>query len=74
MGDRYGRPDVNDISVGSSILNMMYRYGIRYIDMVIYHIDMVILDIDMGYGRMIWEKTVTIWSSSISIWDDTTQF
>jgi len=27
---------------------MVYRYGIWYIDMVIYHIDMVILDIDMG--------------------------
>jgi hypothetical protein len=37
-----------------------YRYGIRYIDMVIHHIDMVILDIDMGYGLMIWEATVSI--------------
>ena len=27
---------------------MCYRFGIWYIDMVIYHIDMVILDIDMG--------------------------
>jgi len=39
---------------------MGYRYGIRYIDMVIYHIHMVILDIDMGYGLMIWELTVSI--------------
>ena len=27
---------------------MVYRYGMWYIDMVIYHIDVVILDIDMG--------------------------
>ena len=48
---------------------MAYRFGIRYVDMVIYHIDMVILDIDVGDGLMIWERTVSIWSSSISIWD-----
>jgi len=48
---------------------MGYRYGIRYIDMVIYHIDMVILDIDLGHGLMIWEMTVSISSSPISIWD-----
>jgi len=48
---------------------MEYRFGIGYIDVVIYHIDMVILDIDIGYGLMIWEMTVSIWSSPISIWD-----
>jgi len=48
---------------------MRYRFGIRYIDMVIYHIDMVILDIDMGYGLIIWEMRVSIRSSPISIWD-----
>jgi len=48
MGDRYGRSDINGISIGCSIWNMGYRFGIRYIDMVIYYIDMVILDIDMG--------------------------
>ena len=38
---------------------MGYRYGIRYIDMVIYHIDIqyyidvVIPDIGMGYGLII---------------------
>jgi hypothetical protein len=48
---------------------MGYQFGIRYIDMVVYHIDMVILDIDMGYGLMIWEMTVSIRSSPISIWD-----
>ena len=31
-----------------SIWDMGHRFGIRCIDMVIYHIDMVILDIDMG--------------------------
>jgi len=46
-----------------------YRYGTRFIDMVIHHIDMVILDIDMGYGLMIWERRGLIWSSPISIWD-----
>ena len=51
MGDRYGRSDVNEISIGLSIWNMLYRYGIWCIDMVIYHIDMVILDIDMEYGH-----------------------
>ena len=49
MGDRYGRSDVNEISIGISIWDMSYRTGIWYIDMVIYHIDMVILHIDMGY-------------------------
>jgi hypothetical protein len=44
------------------------RYGICYVDMLIYHIDMVILDVDMGYGLTIWEMTVSIWSSPISIW------
>jgi len=48
MGDRYGRSDINEIPIGISIRNMCYRFGIRYIGMVIYHIDMVILDIDMG--------------------------
>jgi len=33
---------------------MGYRYGLRFVDMVIYHIDMVMLDIDMEYGLMIW--------------------
>jgi len=28
---------------------MGYHFGIRYIEMVIYHIDMVNLHIDMGY-------------------------
>jgi len=42
MGDRYGRSDINAISIGISIWNMCYRFGIWYIDMVI-------LDIDMGY-------------------------
>ena len=49
--------------------DMEIRFGIRYIDMVIYHIDMVILDIDMGYGLMIWEMTVSVRPSPISIWD-----
>jgi hypothetical protein len=50
---------------------MDYRYGIWYVDMVIYHIDMVILDIEMGYGLlvMIWEMIVSIRSSPISIWE-----
>jgi len=69
MGDRIGRSDTNEISIGISIWDMGYRFGIPYIDMVIYHIDMVILDIDMAHGLMIWEMTVSIWSSWISIWD-----
>jgi len=69
MGDLYGRSDINEISIGISIWSMVCRFGIRYIDMVIYHIDIVILDIDMGYGLMIWEMKVLIWSSPISIWD-----
>jgi hypothetical protein len=48
---------------------LCHRYGIWYIDMVIYHIDNVILDIDMGYDLMIWERTASIWSFSISVWD-----
>ena len=54
MGYRYGRSDINEISIGLSIAiglsisNMVYRYGTSFINMVIYHIDMVILDIDMG--------------------------
>jgi len=69
MGDRYGRSDINEISIRISKWDMGYRFGIRYIDMVIYHIDMVILDIDMGYGLMIWEMTVSIWSSSVSMFE-----
>jgi hypothetical protein len=69
MGDRYGRSDINGISIGISMWDMGYRFWIRYIDMVVYHIDMVILDIDMGYGLMIWKMTVSIWSSWRSIWD-----
>ena len=49
MGDRYGRSDIYEISIGLSLWNMVYRFVIRYNDMVIYHIDMVILEIDMGY-------------------------
>ena len=48
MGDRYGRSDINEISIGISTWNMGYRFGIRYMDMVIYHIDTVISHIDMG--------------------------
>jgi hypothetical protein len=69
MGYRYGRSDINAISIGISICDMEYRFGIRYIDMVVYHIDNVILDIDLGYGLMIWEMTVSIRSSWRSIWD-----
>ena len=47
-GDRYGRSDINEISIGISIWNMCYRFGLQYIDIVIYHIDMVISHIDMG--------------------------
>jgi len=50
MGDRCERSDINEISIGISIWDMGYRYGVWYIDMVIYPIDMVIRDIDMGYG------------------------
>jgi hypothetical protein len=67
MGDRHGRSDIDEISIRISTWNVCYRYGIRYIDMVIYHIDTVILDIDTEYGLMIWEMTVSILSSSISI-------
>ena len=52
MGDRYGRSiweiGHHEISIGISIWDMCYRYGIQCINMVIHHIDMVILDIDMG--------------------------
>jgi hypothetical protein len=47
MGYRYGRLHINEISIGISIRDMAYRYGIWYIDMVIYDIDMVILDINV---------------------------
>ena len=40
--------DINEISIGISIWDMVYRYEIWVIDMEIYHIDMVILHIDMG--------------------------
>jgi hypothetical protein len=40
MRDRYGRSDINEISIGISLWDMDYRYGIWYIDMVISHIDM----------------------------------
>jgi len=43
---------------------MGYQYGMRYIDMGIYHIDMVILDIDMEYGLMIWEMTASRYGTS----------
>ena len=69
MGDRYGRSDIHDISIGIEIWDMCYRYGIWYIDMVIYHIDMVILYFDMGYGLMTWEMTTSRLSSPISTWD-----
>jgi len=71
VGDRYGRSDVNRISIRMSKWNMGHQNGIWYIDMVIYrnHIDMVILDIDTGFGLLMWEMTVSIWSSPISIWD-----
>jgi len=67
-GDRYGRSDINGISIVISIWDMGYRYGILVIDIVIHHIDKIILDIDFGYGLMIWEMTVSIWSSWKSIW------
>ena len=50
MGARYGRSDINAISIGLSIWNISYRFRIRYVNMIIYHIDMVILEIDMGDG------------------------
>ena len=65
MGYRYGRSDFNEIS----IWDMGYRFGIRYIVMLMYHIDMAVLDIDVGYGLMIWEMTVSIWSSFTSMRD-----
>ena len=69
MGDRYGRSGINEMSMGLSVWNMVYRCGIWHIDMVNYHIDKDILDIDVGYGLMIWEMTVSTWSAPISIWD-----
>ena len=68
---RYGR-SIREIDMGhrtSMRYRYEYRYGIQFIDMVIYHIDTVILETDMGYGLMIWEMTTSIWLSSISIWD-----
>jgi hypothetical protein len=58
-----------EISMWISIWDLGYRFGIRCIDMVIYHIDVVILHIDMGYALMIWETIVSKWSSPISIGD-----
>jgi hypothetical protein len=55
---RDGRSVIDEISIGISIWDMGYRYGIRGVDIVIYHIDIVILDIDMGYGLMIWVMTL----------------
>jgi hypothetical protein len=49
MGDRYGRSDINEISIGMPIWDMGYRFGTWVIVMVIYHIDTVISHIDMGY-------------------------
>jgi hypothetical protein len=46
-----------------------YRYGIWANDVGDDSIDTVILDVGMGYGRMMWQMTVSIWSSWISIWD-----
>jgi len=69
MEARYGRSDINGISIGLSIWNMVYQNGIRYTDMAIHHIDVIILDIDVGYGLMIWEMTVSTRSSVISILD-----
>ena len=69
MGDLYRRSDVNGISIGMSIWDMGYRYGIWMTDTVIYHIDRVILDIDTLYWLIIGEMTVSICSSPISIWD-----
>jgi len=53
MEERYGRFGRREISIRISIWDMGYQFGMRYIDMVIYHIDMVILDINMGYGLLI---------------------
>jgi len=69
MGDRCGRSDMNEISIGLSVGNMGYRCGLQYVDMVIHHIDMVILGIDIGHVLMIWEMIVSIWEMTISIWD-----
>ena len=60
MGDRYGRSDIHEISIGISIWDVGSQFGIWCMDEIIYHIDMVILDIDMGYGLMMWEMTVSI--------------
>jgi hypothetical protein len=54
MGYRFGRSNINEISIGISVCDMGYRCWMWNIDMVIYHLDMVIRDIDMGYGLMIW--------------------
>jgi hypothetical protein len=50
-------------------IDMGHRYGIWYIEMVMYHINMVIMDLDMRHGLMTRDMTVTIRSSPISIWD-----
>ena len=65
MGDRYGRSDIDGISMGILIWNTVYRYGKWDIDIVIYHIGMVMLDISMEYWLMIWEMTLLMWSSPI---------
>jgi len=44
---------------------MYYRFGIRFIDMVIYRIDLVILDIDVGYGLMIWEMALALCEQTV---------
>jgi len=50
MEYRYVRSDINGISVGISIWNMGYRYGIWYINIMgDDDIDMIISCIDMGY-------------------------
>jgi len=49
MGDRYGLSDINEISIGVSIWDVGYRYGIWANDMGDDRIDVVILRIDMGY-------------------------
>jgi hypothetical protein len=61
LGDQYGRSDLNEISIVSSIWNMGHRYWTWYVHVVIYHFDMVILDIELGYGLSLREMTVSIW-------------
>jgi hypothetical protein len=69
MGDRYKRSDINEILIGFSTWDTVYRYWIRYIDVVSYLIDIVIRDIDIGYVLMIWVMTISIRLSSVSILD-----